>query len=141
MTDVQTCTIILRRRVKDWIDDSDRRVELIRTLNTIQQELLESAEFDPVDAGDLTDGETVDIPPGKAVKFSFQASHAPHWVIQLDNGLLVGLMAHVEFPGEKEQTVFGPSKDKFMQHLNDLNVESEIVDVEQTPFRPADIER
>lgn len=134
--DIQTDAQILRRRVKELRElgaiGYHAGVEMIEQLNDIQHTLeaaAETADVEPVNVGP-----EVRIPNDKVLKFVFEVSHAPHYVMQLDNGLLVGLYAHVEFSAGEEQTVFGLSKSKVKEQMERDHVTVQLVDKERSPF-------
>lgn len=137
--DVQTGAQILRRRAHELREENAigyyAAAEIIEQLTDIQRTLEEAEERVETEPVDL--GPEVEIPDGKVLKFIFETSHAPHYVMQLDNGLLVGLYAHVEFSADEEQTVFGLPKTKVKEKMKSEHVDVKLVDKDRSPFNEA----
>lgn len=75
------------------------------------------------------------IPKGKVWKYVFEASHAPHYVIQHDNGTFSGIYAPVEkVPGNNAQP-FGLTEEKVLEVKSRDHVDVIELPVEQTPWK------
>lgn len=74
------------------------------------------------------------IPEGKVWKFVFSISHAPHYVIQHENGTFSGIYAKVENVSRETAVPFGLSKATVVERKQEEGVEVVELPREQTPW-------
>lgn len=74
------------------------------------------------------------IPEGKVWKFTFGVSHAPHYVIQHDNGAFSGIYAPVENVPHDVGVPFGLKRERVLQTKAKEHVTVTEVDRENSPW-------
>lgn len=79
------------------------------------------------------DGEPAEMfKKGKIAQVLFETHHAPHYVMMLDNGCLVRMVAHVESATENKP--IGTSMEAFKENYNAGHTTVNWLDKSKTPF-------
>lgn len=74
------------------------------------------------------------IPKGKVWRYVFEISHAPHYVIEHDNGTFSGIYAPVEHVERDNAIPFGLSRSKILEQKSKDHVDVTEVPRENSPW-------
>lgn len=75
------------------------------------------------------------IPEGKVWKFVFEVSHAPHFVIEHDNGTYSGIYAPIENVQRDNQVPFGIRPEAIQENIESDHIEVNEIEKENSPWK------